>query len=204
MPAGRPRKHDPVTIRKGIMQCFWQLGFDRASLPELEEAAGINRKQLARDFGNKRGLYLQAIDDFAVFAGDLFVAPLEQTDGGVAAIRQVLCSLADLPRRPDGHLGCLICNASREPIAKADDEVAERIRAYFLRIEVGYQKALEGAWAKGEAAIDPDRLQATARHLFAVHVALLVLVRSGAKKPVLDDIAEQALASLRPAKTQSH
>lgn len=203
MPAGRPRTHDPGAIRKGVMHCFWQLGFERASLPELEEAAGINRKQLARDFGNKRGLYLQAIDDFAVFAGKLFIAPLEKPDGGMAAIQQVLCGLADLPQSPDGHLGCLICNASREPIAQTDEEVAKRVRAYFLRIEDGYRKALEGAWANGETAIGPDQHRATARHLFAVHVALLVLARSGTERPVLREIAERALASVKPAETQS-
>ncbi len=203
MPAGRPRTHDPDAIRKGIMQCFWQLGFDRASLPDLEEAAGINRKQLARDYGNKRGLYLQALDDFAVFAGERFVAPLEQADGGMAAIRQVLCGLADLPKSPNGHLGCLICNASREPIAQADEEVARRVRSYFDRIEGGYQTALERAGTNGEIALGPDQCHATARLLFAVHVALLVLARGGTERPVLKDIAEQALASLKPAEAQS-
>lgn len=199
MPAGRPRTHDPNAIRKGIMQCFWQLGFDRASLPDLEAAAGINRKQLARDYGNKRGLYLQALDDFAVFAGERFVAPLEQTDGGLAAIRQVLLGLADLPQSPNGHLGCLICNASREPIAQTDDDVSKRVHSYFDRIEGGYRNALERAETDGDIALTADQRQATAKLLFAVHVALLVLARGGVERPVLRDIAAQALASLKPA-----
>lgn len=196
MPAGRPRKHDTRAIHRGIMQCFWQLGFESASMPELEQASGINRKQLARDFGNKRGLYLQALDDFAVFAGDRFVAPLEQPDGGLAAIRQVLFGLADLPQSPDGHLGCLICNASREPIAQTDEEVAKHIRDYFDRIEGGYRTALGVAAAQSDGAVDPDTYVAAARHLFAVHVALLVLARGGVQGPVLRDIAERALASV--------
>lgn len=196
MPAGRPRKHDTRAIHRGIMHCFWQLGFDSASMPELEQATGINRKQLARDFGNKRGLYLQALDDFAVFAGDRFVAPLEQADGGLPAIRQVLHGLANLPQAPDGHLGCLICNASREPIAQTDEGVAQRIRDYFDRIEGGYRTALAVAAAQGDVAVDPEESVAAARHLFAVHVALLVLARGGIQEPVLTDIAGRALASV--------
>lgn len=196
MPAGRPRKHDARAIQQGVMQCFWQFGFESASMPELEQATGINRKQLARDFGNKRGLYLHALDDFAVFAGNRFVAPLEQPNGGLVAIRQVLFGLADHPKTPTGHLGCLICNASREPIAQTDEEVAKRIRAYFARIECGYQAALEVAGSQGDIAMHPDTYPAASRHLFAVHVALLVLARSGIKVPVLRDIAERALVSL--------
>ncbi|MEM6497478.1 MAG: TetR/AcrR family transcriptional regulator [Pseudomonadota bacterium] len=204
MPAGRPRKHDTRAIQLGIMQCFWRLGFENASLLELEQAAGVDRKQLARDFGNKRGLYLQALDDFAVFAGDRFVAPLEQPDGGLEAIRLVLFRLADLPQLPAGRLGCLICNASREPIAQTDDEVAKRIRVYFLRIEGGYRTALGAAVARGDVAVEPNQHRATARHLFAVHVALLVLARAESPGPVLQDIAERALASVTMGKTQSH
>ncbi|MEM1283832.1 MAG: TetR/AcrR family transcriptional regulator [Pseudomonadota bacterium] len=199
MPAGRPRTHDPDAIRKGIMQCFWQLGFDRASLPDLEAAAGINRKQLARDYGNKRGLYLQALDDFAVFAGERFVAPLEQTDEGLAAIRQVLLGLAELPQSPNGHLGCLICNASREPMSQTDEDVSKRVHSYFDRIEGGYRNALERADANGEIVPSAEKRQATARLLFAVHVALLVLARGGVERPILRDVAEQALTSLKPA-----
>lgn len=180
------------------MRSFWEFGYERASISMLEEAAGVDRKQLARDYGNKRGLYLQALDDFAVLAGDMFIAPLERPEGGLEAIRGVLDGLAHLPGMPDGGLGCMICNASREPLARSDEEVARRVRAYFERIERGYRHALDGAHSLGEVDVASDRLEAAARHLFAVHVSVLVLACAGTTAPELRDITERAVASVLP------
>lgn len=193
---GRPRKHDERAVRESAMRCFWELGFEAASLTALEEATGINRRQLFRDYGDKRGLFLQALEDFTAFAGGLYLVPMERADAGLAEIRGTLRALAKLQSSPDGYLGCLICNTSSEPLAQSDADVAGKVRAFFQRIEAAYHFALAQAAEQGEVCASPRQLRARARHLLAVHVSLLVLARSGMPQPVLTDVADHAIASL--------
>ncbi len=175
------------------MACFWELGFDSASMDALETAAGIDRRQLSRDYGDKRALFLLALDDFMVFAGDRYLDGLEAQASGLHDIARTLNALARPSRLPLGHLGCLICNTSLEPIALRDDEVKTRVLGFFLRIERAYRTALRHAVEAGE--VDVDAHQA-ARQLLGAHVALLCLARSGLSDDVLADIADRTLASL--------
>ncbi len=176
------------------MTCFWELGFDGASITALEAAAGIDRRQLSRDYGNKLALFLQALDDFMVVAGERYLARLEDEGSGLDDIATTLSELADPSRQPRGHLGCLICNTSLEPITSQDDAVRARVQAFFQRIEGAYRLALTHAAEAGEVGPDPHK---ASRQLLGAHVALLCLARSRVSDDVLADIAEQTLASLR-------
>jgi TetR/AcrR family transcriptional regulator, transcriptional repressor for nem operon len=176
------------------MTCFWELGFDGASIAALEAAAGINRRQLSRDYGNKRALFLQALDDFTVFSGQRYLDRLEREGSGLDDISSTLTELAHPSRQPSGHLGCLICNTSLEPINSQDGDVRAKVLAFFQRIEDAYRTALVHAAADGDVRADPRQ---TARQLLGAHVALLCLARSRVPDDVLGDIAERTLASLR-------
>lgn len=176
------------------MTCFWELGFDGASITALEAAAGIDRRQLSRDYGNKRALFLQSLDDFMVVAGERYLARLEHEASGIDDIATTLSELAAPSSQPRGHLGCLICNTSLEPISAQDDAVRARVQAFFQRIEAAYRLALGHAAEAGE--VGPDH-QKAARQLLGAHVALLCLARGGVSDDVLGDIAEGTLASLR-------
>ncbi|MEM9074534.1 MAG: TetR/AcrR family transcriptional regulator [Myxococcota bacterium] len=183
-------------MRKQVMRCFWELGYEGASMSALEGAAGIDRRQLARDFGNKRGMFLQALDDFSVRAGDLFLAGMEVEGAGRKAIEATLRKLGDPYKSPVGHLGCLLCNTSREPVLHQDDIVRGKVHAYFERIEAAYLRALRNAHAEGEIRTEPRQLRSVARRLLADHVGLVVLARSQVPTPVLKDAARHAIRTL--------
>ncbi len=193
---GRPREHDQRVVRNRVMRCFWELGFDSASIAELETAAGIDRRQLSRDYGSKRELFLQSLDDFIVFAGQLYLARLEHEGADLADISHTLHELAQSGRQSLGHLGCLICNTSLEPIAAQDDEVRAKVHAFFQRIERAYGNALRGASQAQRVSIPREQIAAAARQLLGAHVALLSLARSRMPESVLSDIADRTLASL--------
>ena len=176
------------------MACFWELGFDGASITALEAAAGIDRRQLSRDYGNKRALFLQSLDDFTVFSGERYLARLEHERSGLDDIERTLTELARPSRLPRGHLGCLICTTSLEPITANDEAVRGKVVAYFQRIEDAYRTALVHAGTDGD--VGADQRQA-ARQLLGAHVALLCLARSRVPDDVLGDIAERTLGSLR-------
>ena len=176
----------------GVMRCFWRLGFDSASMAELEAEAGVDRRQLARDYGNKRGLFLQALDDYHELVAAKIFARMEQDDAGLTEIEATLSTLNAL----SGPLGCLMSSASSEPIAQQDEEVHAKVRAWFSRIEAAYSNALSNASKRSEITLRPPQLRRAARHLLSVHIGLTILARTGTPTEVRSDAIEGALSTL--------
>ncbi|MEM7436924.1 MAG: TetR/AcrR family transcriptional regulator, partial [Myxococcota bacterium] len=170
----------------------WRLGFDSASMAELEAAAGIDRRQLARDYGNKRGLFLQALEDYYEAAAARIFSRMEQPGAGLDAIEATLFALNE----QSGRLGCFMCNTSVEPITQEDRDVRARVRAFYDRIEAAYFNALVNASKRDEITLRPPQLRTAARHLLTTHVGLMVLARNGTPPEVRSDAIRGALASL--------
>ncbi len=61
---GRPRGFDEDEALWAAVNVFWAKGYDGASMKDLTEAMGINSPSLYASFGDKRALYLKAIDRY--------------------------------------------------------------------------------------------------------------------------------------------
>ncbi|MEM1180126.1 MAG: helix-turn-helix domain-containing protein [Acidobacteriota bacterium] len=192
-----PRRieYDPEAFRKAVMRAFWEKGYAATSVRDLEKATGLNRRQLFRESDDKRDLFLTAMKDFMAVSKRMYLLPLSQV-GGLETIRQVLQELVDLSSGAPQWFGCLICNTCREPIALADSEVSGLIDSHMLSIEEAYAAALAKASDLGEVTLDSGRLRSAARRFLGIHVSLLVLVRAGTPRSVLEDIAREGLVGL--------
>jgi TetR/AcrR family transcriptional repressor of nem operon len=191
----RPRTYDEDEVRRCALGAFLQHGYAETSLSDLEAASGLDRRQLYNGFGDKKALFAQSLDAFAEEAARTFLAPLESPDAGVADISNLLRLFADLSDTPRGRLGCMVCNAASEDVAQ-DADIKPRIETYFERIELAYRNALERAAARGELDMDRTAAVRRARLLLGTHVSLSVLARAGAPKAVLEDMVEEAIATL--------
>lgn len=58
---GRPRSFDPQVALQGITDVFWTKGFAAASLDDLTAATRLNRPNLYGAFGDKAGMYREAL-----------------------------------------------------------------------------------------------------------------------------------------------
>jgi len=61
---GRPRAYDPKEALKDITEAFWKGGYSGTSLDELSAATGMNRPSLYAAFGDKREIYLAALNRY--------------------------------------------------------------------------------------------------------------------------------------------
>ncbi len=197
----RPRKHDPDEVRLRVMEAFWRTGYSGTSLSDLEDTTGVDRRQLYRLSDSKRGLFIDALDNFASRAGELHLADLEAPDAGLARIESTLHGLARPSSTSWGRLGCLVFLTSVDRDAMRDDETASRVLGYFARMESAYATALERAVERGELVADAAEQRATARGLFGAHVTLVVLARAGVDEAILADIAKQAVSTIGRAPT---
>ncbi len=190
----RPRTFTDPEIRQAVLMAFWENGYESTSLSALEAATGLGRRSLYNSFGDKRALFLRALDDFSDQAARDNLAPLRAPDAGHEAVGAVLHHLLALAKASDGPRGCLICNTAREPVAR-DADVAARVQRYFTLIEDGFAHALERAQTAGRLGPheDPRRL---ARFFLGVLVSVCVLVRAGTPQATLEDVITEALKRL--------
>ena len=79
--------YDPTQLKQDVMMLFWANGFSDTSLADLDQATGLNRRQLYNGIGDKHAMFLQALDDFTDLSVQMMLAPLERETAGIAEIK---------------------------------------------------------------------------------------------------------------------
>lgn len=191
----RPRQHEPEHVKRRLIAVFTERGYAGASFSDLAAATGLDRAQLSREYGDKRGLFLLALQEMDVIMRHAQLDRLAES-GTAKDIRQLLMTMCQQADSPRGRLGCLMCNSARESVAAEDPEVSAVIRGHFRRVESSYRAALHNAIAAGEIGLPAGRTRQAARVLLGIHIALLVLLRAGESKALLREVATGALDAL--------
>ena len=176
------------------MELFWAQGYAETSLVEIEKATGLNRRQLYNSIGDKRSMFLQALDDFTDSSTRLLLAPLESEMASVADIEELFAKFIEMAQEAGGSKGCMVCSTSQEEIAK-DPEVANRVNVFFERIRAAHLNAILKTVERGEIALDLSDIQKRADALLGTHVALCILSRAGRSTTELENIADSAMKS---------
>jgi TetR/AcrR family transcriptional repressor of nem operon len=60
----RPPEYDRATVVDQAMAVFWVQGYGKTSIGDLVEATGLQPGSLYAAFGNKKGMFLEVIDQY--------------------------------------------------------------------------------------------------------------------------------------------
>jgi AcrR family transcriptional regulator len=191
--AGRPLGFDPDTALEKAMLLFWRNGYEGASLSDLTETMGINRRSLYAFFGNKETLFRRAVDRYLAGPGAFIAEALTASTAREVAAR-LLHGAADAYTMPGCPHGCLLVQgvlvagveaepARRELAARRADGVAA-LRQRFVRA------VSDGDLPPGA---DPAGL---ADYVNAVGQGISVQAVGGASREELHRVADQALRLL--------
>ncbi|MGE0180281.1 MAG: TetR/AcrR family transcriptional regulator, partial [Sphingomonas sp.] len=63
-PRGRPRSFDTDQVLDRVRDTFWRYGYAGTSMDQLATATGLHKPSLYGAFGDKRKLYLAALDNY--------------------------------------------------------------------------------------------------------------------------------------------
>jgi TetR/AcrR family transcriptional repressor of nem operon len=148
MSRGPDKQFNPEIALSKAMEVFWARGYEAASLCELLKHMEIGKKSMYDTFGNKRSLFLKALEYYA------------QTE--IKAMRERLLA----PGSPRANLEALLVDLQHRhgiPTSKGcmlgtniadfdtdDEQIASVLRGYLTAVEDAYYKTVRNAQDAGE------------------------------------------------------
>lgn len=191
---GRPREFDPDHVLEQAMRVFWRKGYAGVSVDDLCEATGLSRSSLYVAYGDKRTLYLRALERYESASIERLARAMAGEEPVRDRIARFLATLVDDIVRGPGRRGCFIGNCAAE-VAAVDKATAARVRRSLERIEAVFFAALQDAQERGELTRTTD-VRALARFVAASIQGMRLVGKTGADRQVLEDIARTIVGAL--------
>jgi TetR/AcrR family transcriptional repressor of nem operon len=191
---GRPREFELDEAADAAMQVFWSHGYNGTSLPDLIEGTGLSRGSLYKAFGDKKGLFLAALDLYIARARERVSSTLQAPGPAKAAIHQALLRYAQIASASAGQRGCLLVATATEMVPH-DVEIAERVRGMFAWLQAAFASAIERAQAQNEIAQNLDS-QTLARLLLCLTQGMRAVGKTGAAKKDMIAVIDAAMRIL--------
>jgi AcrR family transcriptional regulator len=190
----RTKEFDRDQALRRAVEVFWDRGYEAASTDELLAAMGIGRQSMYNAFGDKRRLYIEALQHYQAESGAEMFERLNAAPSPLSALAGVLQAVARQTSE-ERRRGCMAVNAATE-FGQADQEVDAIVSGGVNLCYAAYERLLTEGRRRGEVRADLD-VRAAARFLHSTLVGMRVRARSGASPETLHDVATVAIDGLR-------
>ncbi|MBP7817614.1 MAG: TetR/AcrR family transcriptional regulator [Phenylobacterium sp.] len=148
-PRGRPRSYDPQVALDQARAAFWNTGYAATSLDDLSAATGLNRPSLYGAFGDKKALYILALEKTRAEIGSSLAQAFAPEDHLRTALTRVYEATAAVYMRGDaGPRGCfLIGTAVTEAVD--DPDVRAVLGLALSEIDAAFEARIRRAMEVG-------------------------------------------------------
>ena len=186
---GRPLSFDREAALTKAMHLFWQHGYETTSVAELTTAMGITPPSLYTAFGDKKRLFLEAIDRYT--NGGAAIGLIQEAATARDAALAMLRGSAVAFTGDDTPAGCLLASA-----AVSGSDAAADVRAHLASVRQEIETALRD---KVRTDVSAGRLHAGTNALalaattMAVIQGMSTLAKDGADRSKLLAIADTAI-----------
>ncbi|MEM7414898.1 MAG: TetR/AcrR family transcriptional regulator [Gemmatimonadota bacterium] len=189
----RPKAYDEDTALEAAAELFWSRGYEAASMADLESAMQMGRQSIYNAFGDKRSLFMKALDRYIRTNRERIADSLLAPEADLTTIREHFESMVEYwttgPRR-----GCLVANSILE-VGEEDQGIAASCQFNQQTVLDGFENALQNAVSTGQIPAGTD-VEGTARMLVAQVYGMTVLVKGGATKEELSPIVDALLRGI--------
>jgi AcrR family transcriptional regulator len=190
-PRGRPRGFDRDQALEAAMRLFWSRGYEATSISDLTQAMGVTPPSLYGAFGDKKRLFLEAVERYQARAGWAAQEALLNEPTAERAIRRLMLETVDYFTDPKSPKGCLVVLGATNCGPEAADmaeTLADRRRAASAAIRARIASGQVG----GELAPGADAA-ALADLVTATLYGLAIKARDGVPRKALKASVEQFL-----------
>lgn len=195
MDRGRPRSFDEEAVLDAALKVFWKHGFQSTSLSELSKATNLNKPSLYGAFGDKKSLYLKALQRYLNMLMDSHRKELNAGKNSKEAVEAYLMSVVRMLTNPTLPGGCFIINGTADfggtiMPKEVEDALKEALRGSEAILGEYFKHAHkhgdlpEGATPNGLAKL-----------FFTLIAGLSVQAKSGAEEDTLREIVQTAMAA---------
>jgi AcrR family transcriptional regulator len=192
----RPKEFDQDLALRQAVRLFSRQGFAATSTEELLRAMGINRQSMYDTFGDKRSLFLKALELYVTESVRATVAELERPGSPLATVTNTLLTFAGRKDMASAE-GCMGLNAISE-FGQTDADVMRIASAAGHSLRKTLLRVLQRAKDEGELQAEFD-VQGAAEFFQSTLSGIRVAAKAGKSRKVLHDIAAFAGLALRQA-----
>lgn len=191
----RTKEFDPDAALQSAVELFWQRGYEATSMADLVDRLGIGRASIYATFGNKRELYLKALDRYDETYSAILFRELSAPGPALPAVRAVVRRFAAEAGAEETRLtGCFVTNTAAE-VGPHDAAAARRVEHAWEQLETLLHSSLVRARAQGELAPERDP-RALARLFLTLMQGMRVMGKVSDDPARLREAAEAALTLL--------
>ena len=182
----RPRTFDPDDALDAAMHVFWRKGYAETSYDDLVSGTGVSRKGLYTAFGDKRALFLGALQRYRATVAKSYMTELARPGATAQDLVAVFRSMIAFGATETGRLGCFMANTSVDEVSE-DPEVRKAVKSHFDRMAKCFGKVLLNSGYEDEEAT------VLADYLTGVFQGMAVMARSGATERRMRNMVETAV-----------
>jgi AcrR family transcriptional regulator len=193
---GRPRSFDRDAALDAAVLVFWEKGYEGTSLTDLTAAMGINRPSLYATYGNKRDLFMHAIDRYAATHGSRAFSALRLEPDNRTAVEEFFKASIDCALVEGTPRGCLI-NTVATDAAESDPELRDKLSHMFRQTDAAIAKRMAANQPNSpDGGNDPEML---AHMAHSVTHSIMTRARTGATRQELTQLAGAFTAIMFPS-----
>lgn len=189
----RKKEFDAAKALHMAVDAFWDSGFEKTSLDDLTSRMGIGRQSLYNTFGDKRALYLRALDEYRVMTQAATRELFDSHLGTRQCFETILFGIADSPKAVLER-GCMMVNANLER-ARNDKPLERLIKRNATEVQRLFSTVIRSAQREGTIS-NGKNADELAAFIFSTIHGMRHVGRATADRATLRQIAAVALSTL--------
>lgn len=199
----RPRAFDEKQVLSAVRDQFWDAGYAATSLEDLMQVSGLGKGSLYAAFGDKRQLFLRALQSYTDDSHRDLRKILADAPRAVDALRMLLeAPIGDQTGAGAGaRRGCLMANSTSE-LGSADPEVLAHAHRTYETSTALIGDCVVRAQREGDVQAGADPV-ALARALLTAQQGIVFMGRTGMDTATLIATARSLADQLLPQHSNS-
>ena len=185
----RPKEFDQERALHRAISVFSQKGFSATSTDDLMSAMDVGRQSMYDTFGDKRALFLKALEVYVTESVRSITAELQSPGSPLASIRRALIRFAERKDLSSTD-GCMGINAVCE-FGMRDEDVTRITRSAARIQRHALMDALKRAQVEGELDAQAD-IESLADFFESTLAGIRIAAKAGKTRQALKRIAEVA------------
>lgn len=190
-PRGRPRSFDTDQVLDRVRDTFWRYGYAGTSMDQLAAATGLHKPSLYGAFGDKRKLYLAALDNYLADIRAEFAVAFAIPDLFESLKAMTEWSIDKFMGKDEAGSGCFMMHTAM-PEAAEDPEISRVVRESMDSLDRALVRRFEKAREAGQISADADP-HALAMVMVSNHYEISGRARAGYSREELRALADRAL-----------